>query len=71
MSDLPRVSLGFASTSFGEIVIAAHSAEELCTPAFEALIRRMADAYLGQGVDDPWEDAKARTNSILSASAGR
>ncbi|QDV36719.1 excinuclease ABC subunit UvrA [Tautonia plasticadhaerens] len=71
LSDLPRVSLGFASPDYGEVVLAAHSAEELCTPEFEALIRGLADAYLGKGSADPWADSKARMRTLLGGSARR
>ncbi|RUL87386.1 excinuclease ABC subunit UvrA [Tautonia sociabilis] len=71
LCDLPRVSIGPVTTTSSELVIAAHSAEELSTPAFDALLRRLADAYLGRGAVDPWGDAKERTRALLSATGRR
>jgi hypothetical protein len=64
--DAPRVSAGFAAAGFREVVIMAHSAEELCTPAFESFIDRMANGFLGQSVSDEWGDAKARVAALMS-----
>ncbi|WP_169973204.1 excinuclease ABC subunit UvrA [Tautonia rosea] len=66
--DAPRVSAGFAGAGFREVVIMAHSAEELCTVAFESFIDRMANGFLGQSMTDEWGDAKARMASLVTGS---
>ena len=73
LCDLPRVSMGRGTRGFQEVVITAHSAEEICTPAFESMIRRWADAYLGRGEasEDPWGDSKAQLKSLISKARRR
>ncbi len=44
----------------------AHSADELCSAAFNALLDRMAQAYLDSAAGVDLEDAKSLVMSLLS-----